>query len=289
MSGLLLAIAASAVNATTDAARKGLMQRLQAGEALAGFVLLGLPLVAGAWLALGRPGLPLQPGFWLYLALSVVPNLAANLLFFEAVRLSPLSLTLPLLAFTPALMIGTSWLLNSELPSAAGTGGIGLILVGTFLLHRREARASGLAGPVRAVLRERGSLLMIAVAAIWSISGSADKGAVLRSGPLSYYLIWHLGMSLPLALWLVVRPQRLRALAGAALPAGGTAALHVVGGGLQMTALPYLPASYVIAIKRAGMVLGLVYGWLLFDEQHLGERLLGAAVMLLGVLLITLG
>jgi drug/metabolite transporter (DMT)-like permease len=286
--GLILAIGASVAHATTDAARKGLTRRLDPGEALCGFVLLGVPLIAAIWLFAGKPGLPLQGGFFLYLALSVAPNLLANALFFEAVRVSPLSLTLPFLAFTPALLVGTSWLLNRELPSAIGTAGIGLILLGTFLL-RLDALRDGIAGPLRAVLQERGSLLMLAVATIWALSAAADKAAVVRSGPLSYYLLWHLAMAIPLAIWLLFRASRLRALAAQVVPAAGTAALHVLAGSLQMAALPLLPASYVIAIKRAGMLLGIVYGRVLFGERDLAQRLLGAAVMLLGVLCITLG
>lgn len=284
LSGLLLAIGASLLHASADAAKKGLVRSLDALEALTGYVLFGLPMVALLWLATGLEGMP-RPGFALYATLSVVPNLVANALFFEAVRTSPLSLTLPFLSFTPAFLIGTSWLINRELPSAVGVIGIGLVILGAFLLHARELRHGAL-GPLRAILRERGSLLMTAVAAIWSISAAADKAAVLRAGPLSYFTIWHVGLLLPLLVVALVR-RRLRRTLSRPLPMSGAAALHVAGGVLQMAALPLVQVAYIIAIKRAGMLVGILYGWLFFGETEIRQRLLGGAVMALGVLCIT--
>jgi drug/metabolite transporter (DMT)-like permease len=244
--GFLLAILASVVHASADAAKKGLTRRLSTADALTGYVLFGLPLISLVWLASGLPGMP-RAGFVFYALLSIVPNLLANLLFFEAVRISPLSLTVPFLAFTPAFLIGTSWLINRELPSSAGAVGILLILCGAVLLHAKELR-HGAAGPLRAILRERGSLLMTAVALIWSVSAAADKAAVLRSGPVAYLVFWHLGMTLPLVGVSLAR-RRMGVILAAALPTSGASALHVLGGALQMAALPLVQAAYVIAIK----------------------------------------
>lgn len=282
--GLLLAIGTSLLHASADAAKKGLVRRLDPLEALTGYVLFGLPLVASLWFATGLGGLP-RPGFALYAALSILPNLLANGLFFEAVRVSPLSLTLPFLSFTPAFLIGTSWVINRELPSGLGVAGIGLVIVGAFLLHARELR-HGAAGPLRAILRERGSLLMTAVALIWSISAAADKAAVQRSGPLCYFTVWHVGLLVPLLAVTLAR-RRLGRVLGRGLPLTGAAALHVAGGAMQMAALPLLQVSYIIAIKRAGMLVGILYGWLLFNETEIHQRLLGGAVMVAGVLCIT--
>jgi drug/metabolite transporter (DMT)-like permease len=253
-------------------------------DALTGYVLFGLPQIALIWLVTGLEGMP-RSGFAFYAALSILPNLLANILFFEAVRVSPLSLTLPFLSFTPAFLIGTSWLINHELPSALGAVGIVLVIIGAFLLHAGELKR-GLLGPVRAILGERGSLLMIGVALIWSLTAAADKAAVLRSGALAYFTIWHCGLGVPLLVQALVR-RRMRGVLRRALPVTGATALHVVGGALQMAALPLLQAAYVVAIKRANMLVGILYGWLLFGETQIRQRLLGGVVMVLGVLCIT--
>jgi uncharacterized membrane protein len=56
----------------------------------------------------------------------------------------------------------------------------------------------------------------------------------------------------------------------------------------QFTALEMTVASYVIAIKRAGMVLAVLFGHFFFKEKHLRERLAGALLMTAGVILLSL-
>ncbi|MBI5125325.1 MAG: EamA family transporter, partial [Planctomycetes bacterium] len=40
---------------------------------------------------------------------------------------------------------------------------------------------------------------------------------------------------------------------------------------------------YMISVKRTSLLIGVFYGWAFFGETHLRERLLGSAVMLLGM------
>jgi drug/metabolite transporter (DMT)-like permease len=76
------------------------------------------------------------------------------------------------------------------------------------------------------------------------------------------------------------REWRLLALAGAT---------HVGTLLTQMLALQLTLVSYVIAIKRAGMLLSVVLGAVFFGERNLRRRLLGAALMSAGVALVLLG
>lgn len=46
--------------------------------------------------------------------------------------------------------------------------------------------------------------------------------------------------------------------------------------------------GYVTAIFRLSTLLTILWGWLFFKEKHIKERLLGAAVMILGTLLLVL-
>lgn len=50
-----------------------------------------------------------------------------------------------------------------------------------------------------------------------------------------------------------------------------------------------LLAAYVIAVKRTSVLFAVLFGRMLFGEPSSETRLLGAAVMLAGLLLITLG
>jgi drug/metabolite transporter (DMT)-like permease len=54
----------------------------------------------------------------------------------------------------------------------------------------------------------------------------------------------------------------------------------------QMEALRLSLAANVITVKRAGTLLTVLMGGLLFRERHLGRRLAGTAILLAGVWLV---
>ena len=51
-------------------------------------------------------------------------------------------------------------------------------------------------------------------------------------------------------------------------------------------ALQNAPVAYMISVKRLSLVLGVVLGWLFFEERNITYRLVGASVMVAGVFLI---
>lgn len=66
-----------------------------------------------------------------------------------------------------------------------GIVGIVFTAVGAYLLNVRATR-KGILEPFKAVRRERGSLYMIIVAFIYSITSNLGKMAVLHSSPLFF-------------------------------------------------------------------------------------------------------
>ena len=55
----------------------------------------------------------------------------------------------------------------------------------------------------------------------------------------------------------------------------------------QMIALTQTLAVYVIAIKRLGILIAILLGGFVFKEKEIKTRLLGGAIMVLGVLFIS--
>ena len=89
--------------------------------------------------------------FWLAIAAALPLELAAFFLYMRALKLSPLSLSLPFLAFTPVFMILTGRLILDEALTAGGVLGILLIVLGAYVLNLSKMK-SGLLGPIRAVI-----------------------------------------------------------------------------------------------------------------------------------------
>jgi drug/metabolite transporter (DMT)-like permease len=71
----------------------------------------------------------------------------------------------------------------------------------------------------------------------------------------------------------------------ALVPIGFFGAMTLI---FQMTAISLTLVAYVIAIKRTSAVMSVVWGHLIFKEGGFKNRLLGATIMFVGVLLISL-
>ena len=93
-----------------------------------------LPLI---WLLhyILRPGFALAPGFWRVVLILLPLELIAFLIYLKALEISPLSLTVPFLGFTPAFAVLSSYILLREKPNPFGLNGVALVSIGAYLLN----------------------------------------------------------------------------------------------------------------------------------------------------------
>jgi drug/metabolite transporter (DMT)-like permease len=230
---------------------------------------------------------PIGERFYVAAFTSVVVNMVGTTLSVKALSLSPLSLTLPFLAFTPLFMLLPSWLVLQETPDALGLTGIFLIVAGGYSMHLDKIRG-GLLAPIKAIASEKGSLIMLVVAAIWSISAVFDKVATVESSPAFYTTFFPAAFGVcyaPFAVYGARKTPVTRDLVPRFFLLGLLAAVMILS---QFTAISMTVAAYVIAIKRAGMVLSVVFGYFFFKEKHLRARLTGAVLMTAGVIVLSL-
>jgi drug/metabolite transporter (DMT)-like permease len=215
-------------------------------------------------------------------------EIVAIILYIKALKRSPLSLTLPFLSLTPVFLIGVSYLLLGEKVSPLGAFGIVCITIGGYTLNIREFK-KGLFQPFVAIFRERGSVYMILVALIYSITASLGKKAITHSSPIFFAIIYWTGFFLlltPVTLYITRKDWRLvhrtEIVKAAFLPGvcEFVATLSYVAG-LSLTKVAYL-----ISVRRLAVLIGVFYGFLLFKESGIGERFLGASLMLAGFVML---
>lgn len=247
-----------------------------------------LPLFLGYLAATGVPAV--GPRFWWVLGANVVLNLGSMGLFFVALRDADLGITFPLLALTPLFVIPVEWLLLGVLPGRWGVAGIVLMVAGIYLLNFHEWRA-GVLAPLAAVARNPGARMALAVAILWSLTGTLDRVAVLESSPAFYGSCLAGALALLFPCVIVLRRRRMSAARPAAArpTVGGKGVLLGVHGllfavmyVLQMEALRLALASYVLSVKRTGAILAVVLGWAAFREASLHHRLLGTLITVAG-------
>lgn len=212
----------------------------------------------------------------------------AIFLYSKALKLSPLNLTLPFLSLTPLLLLVVPFLLLGERISLCGAAGILLVAAGGYSLNARRGQG-GMLAPWRALLQEKGSLYMICVAFIYSITSTLGKRAITLSSPLFFAAIdlpLLVLLTAPLALY--KGKGELKAMAqngtirASALPALFYASQIVS----HIYAINTTNVAYMIAVKRLSLLFGVVYGRYLFHERG---GFLATLIMLAGVFLIVVG
>lgn len=274
--------------ATSDALTKQALRRHDEYLILWLRLLLASPplLATLFFIPLPTPG----PGFYRATLLALPLEALASVLYIRALRLSPLSLTLPLLALTPLILLVLPALLLGERLSSTGGAGVLLIAAGTYLLNPGGAKR-GLWEPLRATAGDRGARCMLGVALIYSLTSTLGKQAVAASSPLFFAAIY-----VPL-LALLLTPLALRNARQAVrgMFAGGAlkeALLPAFFYGLMvlthMTAISMTRVAYMISVKRLSLLMGVLYGRFLFREEGVGGRIAATILMLCGVALITL-
>mgnify|MGYP001773338205 CR=1 FL=1 len=226
--------------------------------------------------------------FWMALFFGGSLNVISIILYMKAIRYSDLSITVPMVAFTPLFLLITSPLIVGEFPRPFGLIGIVLIVAGSYILNIRE-RHRGYLTPFRALLKERGAKLMMVVAFIWSITSNFDKLGVENSSPVFWIIAidtFIVIAMIPIVFYksrggLNQNPGDLINL----IPIGLFGALTAI---FQMKAITLTYVAYVISIKRMSVIISALFGYLIFNEKDIKERLIGALTMIIGVLLITL-
>ncbi|MCP4149725.1 MAG: EamA family transporter, partial [bacterium] len=234
--------------------------------------------------------------FWLALIAGGSLNIATTIMYMKALKSSALSVTVPMVTFTPVFLFIISPILLGEFPPLSGISGIILVVLGAYFLNIKE-KSSGLAAPFKALLREKGPRLMLGVAFIWSITSNLDKIGIQNSSVAHWAIAVHIFTIIVMVpvVWFASRYRE--DMAGASFmrdivksakilgPLGFVNALKYI---CQLAALQFTLVAYVISIKRTSAVISVIFGFLIFKEDGIKERLLGAVIMIAGVLLITL-
>ena len=248
------------------------------------------------------------PEYYGAVIISGILNIIGLSLIFRALESSDLSLSMPMLSFTPVFLIGTSYLLLHEVPSAAGALGICIIVSGSYVLNI-SAGHEHLLDPVKSMVQDRGSWYMLIVAFLFAASINYDKIAMLNSDPVFGMAFTLLIISGAFAILVLFSgrsagrclhvPEQDRVPSGSGQKPAVSLRHYLVPAvmaGIFVTAecisinIAYTLqiAPYVIAIKRLGIIFMVLYGTLLCAENEVSTRILGSVLMVGGAVIILL-
>jgi len=241
--------------------------------------------------AITLPFIPVPPldevFLWSFLV-GLPINAFAFVLYMKAIQISPLSLTIPYLSFTPVFMIFTGYLFLDEIPDMWGAVGVITVCAGSYILNFNLEKWSPLA-PLTAIFRETGSWIMLLVSFLFSFSAVLGKLSINHSSALffsiSFFLAFNLFILIVLFLFRHIRLKTFKTDRLKGLIAGLLFYLHVLFHGL---AISISKAVYMISVKRMSVLFSIIYGGLFFHEKNILIRFVGALFMFTGTVIILL-
>ncbi|KAH7492557.1 hypothetical protein PRIC1_001993 [Phytophthora ramorum] len=295
--GVSLAVINSVVNALCDPLRKYLTKFMDPFMVVAMRGLIQAPIFV-VWALIDTAGrMPqLNHLFWTSVCISGGINIITSYLYNRAIQISTLSATVPFLSFTPAFLVVVAFLVLGEVPTVSGVVGISIATIGGFWLQGAKDNHASKDLLMDASNASKGSMYMILVAFLWSISNAFDKIGVQNSTPLVYgatiqvivaggsFILQKLrvgGEEIYLPIGQEVKiPWKFVILAGVT---------SVVAYYINLVATQHLEVSYVIAIKRSGCIWSVLMGRFLFRERNLRKKIPSIVLMVVGVICIVMG
>jgi len=236
-------------------------------------------------------GIPLiKPNFWIGLLLAIFTIPTSQILYFRAVKLSPLSISVPVLSINPIFTALLSWFFDKRLPDGLGWLGIIIICIGLYLSRlEKDVLRQGIWSPLRSIFQDPGSLSMLGVAFIWSLGAHISKMTVVASSPIfaavSFFILGSILLTLIGVFTRQFSLQLIQSQIGKLSLLGFFSGVSELAMNCAM-AIGFTP--YVISIKRSNIVWSSLLGKLLYQEKLSFIKLIGIMLMFSGIVLLLL-
>lgn len=242
----------------------------------------------GAWLLISPRAWP-ESGYVPNALVSISLNIIANILFLSALRVSPLSRTIPFLSLSPAFAAMSAFLVVGEEMMPIQWLGITCVVCGALVLNLAPGEGSIIATMFQSLKNERGSVLMIATAICWGIAAPFDKIAISRASVPAHAFVLGLGVGVVLFAYVLIRGQHRSILKVKHCwkPLVAAMIFAIAALGIQLVAYREGFVGLAETIKRViGMLSSLVLGYFLFSEKIVPAQIGGVILMSIGVALI---
>ncbi|MBM4277290.1 MAG: hypothetical protein FJ130_05310 [Deltaproteobacteria bacterium] len=224
---------------------------------------------------------------WWKVILSGIFEAVYFICLIKAYQVGDLSLIYPISRSAPLFTQVWAVLFIGEVFSETGFIGIGLVMLGLFVISLKEFRLRP-SSTAFSHLNIRPFLLALSAALASSIYSVIDKAAVEMIHPIYYLWLINLSMSFFIGIYLLfgkefslrkVWEQSKKEILLVSL-------LQNAAYLLVLMAMTTSKVSYVVAFRQAGALFGALMGILLLKEAQWKTRITGALILTLGLILI---
>jgi len=216
-------------------------------------------------------------------------NSIAIIFYFKALKFEDISLTIPFISLTPLFLLFTSYIMLKETPSIQGVAGISLLVLGAYSINFKKKEK--IFRPFCEIIRNKGILLMMGAAFIWSISANLYKLAIITSDIIFAITLIYFIMGIILLCVSILKRKDIKLIKEFEknkykfLLLSILLILSDIAIAISFT---YQIVPYVISIKRMSILFSVIYGAIVFREKVFIHRFISALLMVMGSICITL-
>lgn len=206
----------------------------------------------------------------------------------HAIKQGEISLVGPVITLTPGFVILIEWITTGDLPGGMGLLGVALLTAGSYVLSIDRSIAHWYT-PLASLINSPGSLFTLLAAVCFAVATTFGRVAIGLSDPLSFAVMVALVNPLVLFVMFSLQDRRFyrqvfnQDLRRHAMPLLALGLLFALMRIADQIALSMTLASYAMSVKRTAGMFSVLLGKLLYHEHHIRERLMGSAVMLVGL------
>lgn len=227
------------------------------------------------------------------ISLAVFISVFASIFAYRAIKISDISLVTPLSAFNPVFTSILAFLFLGDNLEINGVIGILLVAFGAYLFNIRELKRGFLA-PFTELFANAGVRLSLVAYFLWAITPIFEKSAILGTNPITPAFVSLVGSFIStlifgLLVFLKKKKRDLKIIIANLKYFFVLGILGAIGQASAYTAFSLVNPGYATAVFKLSMIFTIIMGSVFLGERELKERIVGALVMLFGVIVLSLG
>lgn len=235
-------------------------------------------------------GIPkVTANFYLYMVISGFLDTIGFASFYYAISKSSISHISPISSFGPVFTTLIAMFTLHEIPGPAKFAGILLVVIGAYLLNIAEVK-EGIMEPFKRLFSNKSALLYLLATFVWGITPIFQKMAIFETTPQIPLFASFMGFFIG---FILLTPFAFKKTFKSTGGIKNNIKLFIINGiGTAFSQLAAYAAfalvfvGYATSIFRLSSLFTIFLGAIILKEKNIGEKLLGAIVMFLGVLLL---
>ncbi len=280
---IILALFNGCLWALLDLLRKKSLEYLN--EFTIAFILVFSQLILFSILLFFSSSIIMSVNYFYYYFPLILLNAISLIIFLKAIKMEDISLSIPILSFTPLFAAVYAYFVLDEKLHFLEFIGIISILIGVIFLYSQKMNLKCLLNSPIRIINNYSARYMIITSLIWSLTPVLDKKGLQYTDIYFHGFLQSLGTIFLLTIFFY--NKKIKLSSHVKLPIVLMATLISIGFiavFIQFLALNYNNVALLEATKRAlGIILAVLFGYIFFKEAVTQQKVIGVILMIFGI------